>query len=187
MRVAASCIAVGACLLGHSLLAEDFAPPFIGFPPPGSWEFHVDLSKHSKAAEISHVSAGLANREGKQLCLSQSVNRGEGHAEVHELPAGFARRLRAHHSGIDHAGQVVYYQASSAFTRPPAPAWLNNLGNEDTVPPPWSPVKVVDNTVVTWNRKYVFGPLGLPASMVSAGEDLLGQPMRTWPSSTVAP
>jgi hypothetical protein len=179
MRDLAGFIVAGLCSVGAACCAEDFAPTIYRFPTAGVVEIYVDLSKHSKAGEISHISATLASREGKRLCFGDEASHGAkaklkftNYAQV--PPGDYVLAIRA----LDRVEQPVY-AARSAFTRPPAPPWLNNkLGAEDTVPPPWSAVKVVDNTVVTWNRKYVFGPLGLPTSLVSAGGDLLGQPIR---------
>jgi hypothetical protein len=78
------------------------------------------------------------------------------------------------------------------------PEWLGNqLGAENVVLRPWTPVKVEKlaggrTTVTVWNRVYTFGNSPLPVSIVSAGQELLARPVElagvtsaTWEATTV--
>lgn len=58
--------------------------------------------------------------------------------------------------------------------------WMGNkFGISDKVPPPWTPVKVSDNTVSCWGRKYVFKPgSGFPAEITTRGESILAAPIK---------
>jgi hypothetical protein len=60
----------------------------------------------------------------------------------------------------------------------PATPWLGNqLGLEDKVLPPWTPVRVEGTTVSCWGRSYRFDQAALPTQMASAGADLLARPI----------
>ena len=61
------------------------------------------------------------------------------------------------------------------FSDVPAPAWLDNsLGKDNNVPAPWTAVTVSNHTVNVWGRSYQFNELGLPAALISQGQDLFG-------------
>ncbi len=60
----------------------------------------------------------------------------------------------------------------------PVPAAYAKVGYQPEVPAPWTPVEVAGNEVRVWNRSIVFGGNGLPASVVSADQNLLQGPTR---------
>ena len=52
----------------------------------------------------------------------------------------------------------------------------NSLGKSDVVPEPFEPVKAEGNRVATVLREHTLTPLGLPAQINAAGEDILAMP-----------
>ncbi len=59
------------------------------------------------------------------------------------------------------------------------PAWYGNtLGEERTVPKPWTPIAVNDRTMSVWGRTVELAPGGLPRQIVSAGRELFVSPPR---------
>ena len=53
----------------------------------------------------------------------------------------------------------------------------NQLGKDDSVPKPWTPVRLSDNGVVSiWNRTYLFRDGPLPYQIKVAGKELLKKP-----------
>jgi hypothetical protein len=61
----------------------------------------------------------------------------------------------------------------------PAMPWLgNSLGTERIVLPPWTPLALKENSIYCWGREYKFEKNGLPGSIVSAGKNLLAEPVR---------
>lgn len=53
----------------------------------------------------------------------------------------------------------------------------NTLGKGDLVIPPWTPIKVKQQTLGVWGREITFGADGLPASIKSQGDELLAGPI----------
>ncbi len=54
----------------------------------------------------------------------------------------------------------------------------NNLGKDEWVPPPWTPVELEGNTVSVWGRRYAFNRDSLfPVQIESAGKDILNRGM----------
>jgi len=87
--------------------------------------------------------------------------------------------------GIDSAGD---YTVQTTLTNPsgqtrqaekkiirPDTRWLDNeIGKEDEVPSPWTPMKVGDdNSVEVWGRIYQFGQSPLPMQVTHTGDPLL--------------
>ena len=58
--------------------------------------------------------------------------------------------------------------------------WLgNDLGKEDIVPPPWTPITITGaDTINIWGRTYTFNDIGLPSSLMTIGVDLLAESAR---------
>jgi len=60
----------------------------------------------------------------------------------------------------------------------PTTEWLGNqIGLEDKVLPPWTPVVATGDTVGCWGREYSFAGAMLPAQITAAGEPLLAAPI----------
>jgi hypothetical protein len=71
------------------------------------------------------------------------------------------------------------FELRKTLVIPDTTAWMgNNIGTEDKVLPPWTPVRLAAGPVVrVWGREYRFGPGLLPAQVSSAGADLLSRPI----------
>jgi hypothetical protein len=52
----------------------------------------------------------------------------------------------------------------------------NNLGLSDEVPPPWTEIQLVDNTLKCWGRQYLLGNGMLPRQISSQGQELFQNP-----------
>ncbi len=74
-------------------------------------------------------------------------------------------------------GKVIG-NAEQAIVRKQPPWWKCRAGLSDKVPPPWTPIQAGDRTVRVWGREIVFSSVGLPENIVSAGEDILGGPIK---------
>jgi hypothetical protein len=63
------------------------------------------------------------------------------------------------------------------FTRTAPPWWEFRGGLADKVMPEWTPLTVDGATIALWGREITFAPTGLPARIVSAGDDVLAGPV----------
>jgi hypothetical protein len=64
------------------------------------------------------------------------------------------------------------------FEKPKKPEWLDsNIGIDNKVPAPWSPVKIKEKTVKIWGRDYKFGDSLMPVQIVNQGIDMLASPI----------
>ncbi len=76
------------------------------------------------------------------------------------------------------AGKLLA-EARESFLFPPTPDWVGSrIGASDTVPEPWTPVRVQGDVARCWGRTYDFGGRALPARIVTAGEQVLTGPIR---------
>jgi len=83
--------------------------------------------------------------------------------------------VRAELLGAD--GRVVGgVEEPFAFARPPW--WGSRAGVSDEVMPGWDPIRVKGSVVSVCLREIHLGPSGLPARVISAGEDVLAGPIR---------
>lgn len=58
------------------------------------------------------------------------------------------------------------------------PPWQGNrIGISDEVLPPWTPVEASGDKATVWGRTYRFGPLPLPVSVVTRGQEVLAAPV----------
>ena len=148
-------------------------------PTAGVAEFHFDTWR-KPLTSVSVVFCSLYNSVGNFVWSDIQTVRNNKAKIVHKgfgnLPVGnYTLRSR----GYNTTGYLV--AASDKTVRKlSTPAWLNNdLGKEDIVPEPWTPVEVSGaNTVSVWGREYIFNDMGLPVSLVSSESDLLSAPMR---------
>lgn len=63
-------------------------------------------------------------------------------------------------------------------SRPIVPEWLTSrAGITDSVPQPWTKVKVKDDTLSCWGRDHLFAGKPLPSQIVSRDEPLLARPI----------
>ena len=95
--------------------------------------------------------------------------------DVSGLQGGF---YRVHVDFLDAAGNVVHSDVSTLM-RPSGPMpWEGTaLGDEDTVPPPWTkPVFAPDGTVSVWGREIKLGGRGVVEQIVNQGTPMLAAP-----------
>jgi len=75
------------------------------------------------------------------------------------------------------------YEEVIAYEYPPLPVWWNNRYgyfdmDNDRVPYPWSDMKVKDETITVWGRKYRFGKGLFPEQITTLDYPILRAPMR---------
>lgn len=75
------------------------------------------------------------------------------------------------------------YKTVVPYTHPALPGWWNNTYGyedieQDKVPYPWIEMKVEDEAVEVWGRKYCFGKGLLPEQITVMGHPILRAPMR---------
>lgn len=78
----------------------------------------------------------------------------------------------------DKSGNTVA-ERKSTFTRKQFPFEHNTLGVSDRVLHPWTPIKgdSREHSISVWNRTYRLDDTGLPAEVVTAGKQVLAQPI----------
>lgn len=71
---------------------------------------------------------------------------------------------------------------------PEKPSWADTAaGNEDSIPPPWTPIRADDAAFSCWGRTYRFGGKGISESLVSQSRELLSGPLSLkWNGKQVA-
>lgn len=97
-------------------------------------------------------------------------------ADVSSLPPGQYKMLV---SLVGPDGDVV--ASDYAFYAKPdgrAPWEGTKYGDDDTVPPPWTPPVFAEDGFSCWNRKVRLGGGGLMSSAMSGGKELLAEPVR---------
>ena len=96
--------------------------------------------------------------------------------DVGDLPEGFYWMIVEY---ADASGNVIHSDRFRYFKSPRKMTWEGTeLGNEDTVPPPWTkPEFDADGTFRCWNRTFRFGGAGLVSSLVNGGKEMLTEPI----------
>ena len=140
---------IGAAAAGEALYVDNFVVTEITPPSP-----------YCGDSSTVYLAADLTGPEGVPDC----------HVDMYDFKL-FAEDWLRCTDPTDSANCEQYYDYSK---------WLNNdLGKEETVPVPWTPVQVVGgDTVEIWGRSYVFNGIGLPSSLMAVGSDLLNGAMR---------
>lgn len=142
---------------------------------PGRVEGNVHLEPEARATQAvlalqpekgptSTHQVDLRQRSGAILQLSAPAQAGSRfHARL-EVWAADGKRLA---------------QKSDAFTVPPKPPWLSTkAGLPLGILPPWTPMKVRGKTIEMLGKRVTFQDLGLPATIFSAGAEMLASPIR---------
>jgi hypothetical protein len=122
------------------------------------------LTLQPATGEAVTASAPLAGTQGTRLTLPVTGAVGDT----------FSARLQA----LDAAGRVVL-ERTCEIRIPARPDWLG--ARQKITPgvlPPWTPVKVTGRRVEVLGREISYTDLALPASIRSAGAELLAAPMR---------
>ena len=91
------------------------------------------------------------------------------------FPHGLSRILFEGHAPD---GRLVHLDTATFYRPAGQEPWEGTaLGNDDTVPPPWTPPLFGEDTFECWNRTAKFGGDGLVASITSGGRELLSEPV----------
>jgi len=101
--------------------------------------------------------------------------RRQGTVEVRTPPLEFAK-YEVLAELLDGKGNALA-SVRDSFTRKPPPWWENKLGVSDKPLPEWDPVVIKGNLAKISLRQIRLGGSGLPASIVSAGEEVLAGPV----------
>ena len=113
----------------------------------------------------------------RESVLSKGWNRPVVNAfDVTDLPIGF---YWMHLEYIDSADKVVQTDRFRYLRAPEKMPWDGTtLGDEDTVPPPWTAPEFSPGGVFRcWNRSVALGGPGLVASIVNGGDEMLAGPV----------
>lgn len=96
--------------------------------------------------------------------------------DVSDLESGF---YWAHVDYLDREGKIVHSDKTRYFKPFAKMPWKDRaLGEEDTVPPPWTEPRFdEDGTFICWNRTVKLGGKGLVSSIVNAGQEMLVDPV----------
>ena len=137
-----------------------------------------------------HLEAGHA---AAQAILTAQVGAGEAATKRAGLAGTQGTRLEVHVAGqvgetvhttlrvLDARGKVLAERVRDGIV-PAKSVWLATHAGEMPTPhsvlPPWTPMKVSGKTVEVLGRKLSFGDLALPATIESAGAQMLAAPMR---------
>ena len=99
----------------------------------------------------------------------------QGELSIEHLPPGEYRveaRLQAQ------TGKWLTDTVTLKLRVPGRPEWYNSkAGISDEVLPPWTPLGLEGKTVSCWGREYRFNDLPFPAQILSAGEEILKDPV----------
>ena len=78
---------------------------------------------------------------------------------------------------MDRTGRVVFEQTRD-LSAPLNPWWLDDdTGADDVILPPYKPLRVEGQTVRPWGRVYQFGRCLMPATVETAGAEVLAAPV----------
>ena len=100
----------------------------------------------------------------------------ESFFDVSDLPVGF---YWMHLEYLDDTGKVVQTDRFRYLRAPEKMPWSGTtLGDDDTVPPPWTLPEFGSNGVFRcWNRSIALGGRGLVTSIVNGGKEMLLEPV----------
>lgn len=133
----------------------------------------VDMLDYDSGHKVWSKTVPAQPRHGRGYHADDG--RSEQPVDVRDLPPGqykcVVTLLDA--SGAEGPCDYLFY------AKPDGPAvWEGtSFGNEDTVPPPWTPPNFADGSFSCWNRIVRFGGPGLVGSVFSAGKELLKEPV----------
>jgi len=121
----------------------------------------------------------LANAQRETVAQAQVGKfvrtKGTARLSVSSMPSGDYRLIASLH---DRAGVLLGSQETE-FVKPDASVWQGNgIGVDHSVPPPWTPVRVVGNRVSCWNREYTFDGSPLPSQMRVGRDPILASAVR---------
>ena len=109
-------------------------------------------------------------------CEAVNFRRGLGAAaiDITQLPPG---KYVVKSAAVAAAGKVLA-SAEADFEQFAKPAWWHNqIGSDHSVPKPWTPVRVMDQSIHVWGREYQ-GDGPLPRQIVNQAKEMLAAPIR---------
>lgn len=120
----------------------------------------------------------ILDKNGKSLLEQQkqipnNLMNTEISFDISSLPHGV---FKLEYSVLDSQGNVILkdYEHYGKYRED---QWRNNDGLEDTIPPPWTPLKASAETFECWGRTIVFGKNSFLRSVKSQGLELLSGPV----------
>lgn len=138
----------------------------------------VDILKIDPKFRAAKLFRTRIEHEGKAvLSVNGAINSaGQGRIEAAtpNLAAGDYQAV----TEIISANGAVLASRRDAFSVRSFPWQRNKLGTQKIVVAPFTSVEVQDLTLKVWNRALRFDATGLPASIVSKGQELLAAPIR---------
>ena len=142
---------------------------------PGAGKIKVMLSLRQKTKKPSRVEISLQGHH-KKIVTSVFPFSPAGTYLLEGIPFHPGQDLFVSACLFDTSGKFLG-EIKTPFSRPEFP-WLGNkIGLSDRVLKPWTPVKVVGNTVKVVGRDYVLSSAGLFQSIKDWGEEILTGPM----------
>jgi hypothetical protein len=147
------------------------------YPEVGLVAIDYDLSRIPKVDEIASVSIIL--KDGKDAVLWEgAAEKSSGTIRFPSYGALPVGRHKLTVQALAKDGSVISSKETE-FNKAADPAWRgNNLGREETVIPPWTPVEVSGNKVTIWGRTYEFGSDGLPVQIHTKDRKILEAPWK---------
>jgi len=142
---------------------------------PGRVEGNVHLEPEARAARAILT---VQPAEGPASIQRMDLRGRSGAILRLPAPTQVGRRFHARLEVWAADGQCLA-RKSGDFTVPPKPPWIGTkAGLPLGVLPPWTPMKVRGKTVEMLGKRVTFRDLALPATLFSAGAEMLAAPIR---------
>jgi len=148
------------------------------YPTPARLEAVIDAGSSAMLADIAGAKVSIVPVGGTNILYATAIGKFDGlqhevKIDCRPLPVG----------SYDVLAEVRLGNTTTALrerlVKEPPPEWLGNkLGTIETVPKPWTPLRLTDRTVACWGREYTFGAAALPAQVRILGQEVLAGPAR---------
>lgn len=148
------------------------------YPTPARLEAVIDAGSSAMLANITGAKISIVPAGGTNVLHATAIPKFDGlqqeaKIDCAELPVGqydVLAKVR-----IGDSTTVL----KERLVKEPPPEWLGNkLGAIETVPEPWTPLRLTERTVACWGREYTFGAAALPAQVRILGQEVLAAPAR---------
>jgi hypothetical protein len=142
-------------------------------------EVDLDASRAADLPAAGYAEVGIWNAAGPQALVAAraALDASRPKFQMKLDLSGLAPGNYALKGFLKTAQGDVVATTVGTLAIPEKPAWLgNDLGLSDAVPPPFTAVKVEGKRVAVVQREYLLQDSGLPAQIVSLGENLLAAP-----------
>jgi hypothetical protein len=150
----------------------------------GAVQVTADYRRVPGVRDGDELQATLLPAEGEAAISTERrvVNVADGRTlldlDVSEVPVGdYVVRCAIASPG----GEVRAERAEDLHVPEPPEWWNHPVGRPeatDTVPPPWTPMRVIEGGFAVWNREIALGDALQPASISAGGEEMLAGPVR---------